>query len=83
MLETLWALTLGLIVVVILFKVSPIRRVVIYEYQRGIKYRSGRYAGIVGPGAYWILPAFTTITSADVRPEFITIQGRTCSAQMG
>jgi regulator of protease activity HflC (stomatin/prohibitin superfamily) len=76
MVETLWALTLAFIVVVILFKVSPIRRVVIYEYQRGLKYRSGRYAGVIGAGAYWILPAFTTITPVDVRPEFITIQGQ-------
>jgi regulator of protease activity HflC (stomatin/prohibitin superfamily) len=76
MLEILWILVLGALLLVILWKVLPIRHVIVYEYQKGLKYTNGRYAGTLKPGQYWILSTFSSIAPVDVRPEFITIQGQ-------
>ena len=45
-------LPIGVIVVVIFLSGFRIAQ----EYQRGVLFRLGRYAGLRGPGLYWILP---------------------------
>jgi regulator of protease activity HflC (stomatin/prohibitin superfamily) len=80
MVEYLWVLILALVVILLLvgliYKITPFKRVTIYEYQRGLKYTKGRYSSTVSPGQYWVLSAFTTIVPVDIRPEFITILGQ-------
>lgn len=76
MVETLWITVLAAVILVVLFKVLPIKRVVVYEYQKALKYTKGRYTGTLNPGQYWILSTFSSIVPVDVRPEFITIQGQ-------
>jgi regulator of protease activity HflC (stomatin/prohibitin superfamily) len=76
MLQVLWLFVLVVVVLVVAVKVLPIRRVTIYEYQRGLKYTNGRYTGTLDPGQYWIISTFSSIAPVDVRPEFITIQGQ-------
>lgn len=76
MLEILWIVVLIAVVLVIVVKLLPLKRVIIYEFQKGLKYNKGRYAGTLDPGSYWILASSSSITSVDVRPEFITIQGQ-------
>ena len=71
-----WVATSVLVILIFLFRVGPIKHVIVYEYQRGIKYRKGRFAGVLEPGQYWILRSFSTIVPVDVRPEYITIQGQ-------
>jgi len=63
-------------VVAITVKLLPIKLVTIYEYQRGLKYARGRYAGTLDSGQYWIITKFSYIAPVDIRPEFITIQGQ-------
>lgn len=75
-LETLGIVVLAVIVLLLVVKIFPMRRVTIYEYQRGLKYRNGRFRGTVGPGQYWFFSTFTTIVAVDVRPEFSTVQGQ-------
>lgn len=69
-------LVLILILVAILLIVSVkalrLRRVVVYEYQRGLKYRNGKFLEILGAGRYRIFPS-TTIVPVDVRPMLVTI----------
>lgn len=36
------------------------------QWQRGARYRFGRYRGEVGPGVYWVVPWFTEVTEVDV-----------------
>jgi regulator of protease activity HflC (stomatin/prohibitin superfamily) len=79
MTETLWTILgfavlifIGLAVVV---RTINLRRVTVYEYQKGLKYTNGRYKTTLGPGAYWV-SVFTLVVPIDVRPEFITIQGQ-------
>ena len=76
MLQWGWILVLLAIVLVVVIRVAPIKRVIIYEYQKALKYSKGRYTRTLGPGQYWIFPTFSSIAPVDVRPEFITIQGQ-------
>ena len=76
MIETLWIITLAVVILLVLLKVIPFKQVIVYEYQRALKYSEGRYVGTMKPGQYWILPKFSSIVPVDIRPEFITIQGQ-------
>jgi regulator of protease activity HflC (stomatin/prohibitin superfamily) len=51
-------------------------RVTVYEFQRALRYRKGRFLSVLGPGQYWILEPWTTVTPVDVRPNFITLMGQ-------
>lgn len=74
--ESLLVLLVAAIILIILIKTFPFKRVIVYEHQRALRYRKGRYLGTLGPGQYWILPKSSAITPIDLRPEFITIQGQ-------
>jgi len=76
MAEYWWILVLVVILAVILVKIQPFKHVTVYEYQKGLRYRKGRYVGTLNAGQYWIYPLFTSIVPVDVRPEFITIPGQ-------
>ena len=76
MYQSLWIVTLSLVILAILFKILPLKRIIVFEYQKGLKYRGGRYKATLDPGPYWIITTFTTIVPVDVRAEFITIQGQ-------
>ncbi len=76
MLQILWSLVLIAVLALVFLGVVLIKRVVIFEYQKGLKYSKGRYVGTLDPGQYWIFSTFSSIVPVDVRPEFITIQGQ-------
>jgi regulator of protease activity HflC (stomatin/prohibitin superfamily) len=76
MLEFLGILAGAAVLLAIVVKLVPVKSVIVYEYQRGLKYKKGRYAGTLDPGRYWIVSGSSTIVPVDVRPEFITIQGQ-------
>ena len=57
-------------------RILSIKRVVVYEYQRALKYTKGRYQETLGPGQYWIFSWRSSVMPVDVRPEFITIPGQ-------
>lgn len=76
MLEILWILVLVAVLLVILWRVLRIKHVLVYEYQKGLLYKRGRYVATLAPGSYWILSTFSMVFPVDIRPEFITIQGQ-------
>jgi regulator of protease activity HflC (stomatin/prohibitin superfamily) len=76
MVEWLWVAVLVAMLVVIIFKLLPIKRVTIYEYQKGLKYTRGRYVATLSAGQYWILSSFSSVAPVDVRPQFVTVQGQ-------
>ena len=76
MLELLWVVVLTALVLLVVTKILPVKHVIVYEYQKGLKYSKGRYSGTLDPGQYWIISTFASIVPVDVRPEFITIQGQ-------
>ena len=53
-----------------------IRRVVVFQFERGLKYVNGRFAGILGPGTYWFTLLNTEIRKVDTRPKFVSIAGQ-------
>jgi regulator of protease activity HflC (stomatin/prohibitin superfamily) len=64
------------IAVLIFVKLLPFKRVIVYEYQKALKYKKGRYAATLAPGQYWVSSLSTLVVPVDIRPEFITIQGQ-------
>lgn len=80
MVETLWALLLIAILLVIisgiLYKFFPFKRVTIFEHQKGLKYSRGHFTATLDAGQYWILPSFASIVPVDIRSEFLSIPGQ-------
>ena len=76
MLEWFWIVVVAVVLLAILVRKSPFKRVIGYEHQKGLRYRKGRYAGTLGPGQYWIISSSSSIVPVDVRSEFITIHGQ-------
>lgn len=50
--------------------------VTIFEYQKGLKYRKGKFVGILEPGRYFKFSQNMTIVTIDARPRVITIPGQ-------
>jgi regulator of protease activity HflC (stomatin/prohibitin superfamily) len=76
MVELLWVVVLAAVLLLVAVKVVPIKRVTVYEYQKGLKYTKGHYAATLNAGQYWILSTFSSIVPVDIRPQFVTIQGQ-------
>jgi regulator of protease activity HflC (stomatin/prohibitin superfamily) len=72
----MWIVVLVVIVLVVVLKVLPLRHVTVYEYQKGLLYKKGRYKATLNAGSYWISSTFSLIVPVDIRPQFITIQGQ-------
>jgi regulator of protease activity HflC (stomatin/prohibitin superfamily) len=53
------------VVVVILFILMGLRT--LYEYQRGVIFRLGKFAGMKGPGLRWIWPFIDQLVKVDLR----------------
>lgn len=63
------------IVMIMLVKWS-IRRIIIFEHERGIKYVKGRLTEALEPGSYWYFTFSTYIQKLDIRPCFVSITGQ-------
>ncbi len=48
-------------------------KVTIYEYQKGLRYRDGKFLGLLDPGAYWIYSRVTAVVPVDMRTHFVSI----------
>jgi len=67
---------LAVLVMLVLFFRFALRRIVIYEYERGLRYHLGQFKDVLGPGQHWYFPYLTRIFKVDVRPVFATIGGQ-------
>jgi regulator of protease activity HflC (stomatin/prohibitin superfamily) len=52
------------------------KKVTVYEFERGLKYSRGRFAGILEPGQHWTYRPWTQIRKLDVRPTFVSVPGQ-------
>ncbi len=50
--------------------------IIVYEFEKGLKYRKGKFAGILNAGRYWVFSLSTTVKKIDVRPKFISVPGQ-------
>jgi regulator of protease activity HflC (stomatin/prohibitin superfamily) len=70
-------LVILLFVVVIALLVRPIVAIVtVHDYQRGLRYRRGRFSGLVDPGIHFVFRPFSEIFILDGRPTFLTLEGQ-------
>jgi len=53
------------VVIVVLFILMGLRT--LYEYQRGVVFRLGKFAGMKGPGLRWIWPFIDQLVKVDLR----------------
>jgi regulator of protease activity HflC (stomatin/prohibitin superfamily) len=67
---------LALIVVLTITRLGPIARATVFEYERALRFRGGRFDRVLGPGVYWHLPALTRIQKVDVRPTRVAVAGQ-------
>ena len=71
---------LPIIAVIILgisiFLKLALRRITVYEYEKGLKYSRGRFRTVLEPGQYYYMPFFTMVLKLDVRPRFVSITGQ-------
>ncbi len=56
---------------ILLFLLAGIR--VVFEYKRALKFRFGKYVGLLQPGLRWIIPIVETIQVVDIRVITINI----------
>jgi regulator of protease activity HflC (stomatin/prohibitin superfamily) len=73
--EFLWV---GLLVVVLgaLVYARLVASVTVYEYERGLRFRRGRFDRVLGPGLYRYMPRYTRIQKVDVRPTQVAVPGQ-------
>ena len=67
---------IGLAIVAALYVRVTVQSVTVFEYERGLRYRKGRFKGVVEPGRHWIYRPQTVIRKVDVRPRFVSIAGQ-------
>ncbi|MCK4917521.1 MAG: slipin family protein [Candidatus Omnitrophica bacterium] len=65
-----------LLAAILLFVFFRVRKITIYQYEKGLKYSWGKFKHIVEPGMYWYAGFFSTITKVDFRPKFVSIPGQ-------
>jgi regulator of protease activity HflC (stomatin/prohibitin superfamily) len=53
-----------------------VRFTVVHDYERGLRYRSGRLAGLVDAGTYLGIRGFSEVQVLDVRPTFVVVEGQ-------
>jgi regulator of protease activity HflC (stomatin/prohibitin superfamily) len=53
-----------------------LQRVVVHDYERGVRYDRGRLAGTVEPGVHWLVRWRSRIDKVDVRPLLQTVRGQ-------
>jgi regulator of protease activity HflC (stomatin/prohibitin superfamily) len=58
-----------------IFKNLAVRQTV-FEYQRALLYRDGKFIKTLEPGSYWLWKFNTSVTKMDIRPTFLTLPGQ-------
>ena len=64
------------IVVAVIIILSTLRSVTVFEYERALTYRRGRFKDVLGPGRYWYNAYCTAVEKYDGRPRFLSLKGQ-------
>ena len=68
-------LVLALIAIALLIRLF-VRIVTVHDYERGLRYRNGRFTGLVDPGSHVAIRPFSEIRILDARPAFLAVEGQ-------
>src|SRR5438445_13809452 len=52
------------------------RRITVMEYERGLRYRSGKFLGVVSPGVHWLSGRAGKIVKVDTRQMWVSLPGQ-------
>jgi len=52
------------------------RPATVHEYERGLRFKKGRFVGEVGPGRYWLRPRIDEIRTVDTRRRQLVVSGQ-------
>jgi regulator of protease activity HflC (stomatin/prohibitin superfamily) len=70
-------LVILLVVVVAALLVRPfVALITVHDYQRGLRYRRGKFTGLVDPGTHLVVRPFSEVFVLDGRPAFLTLEGQ-------
>lgn len=69
-----WIVLLGIVVFIVV--VASLR--VVNEYERGVKFTLGRYAGVMSPGLRMVIPAFQSWQRVSMRVRVVDVPGQEC-----
>ncbi|MDP9281759.1 MAG: SPFH domain-containing protein [Chloroflexota bacterium] len=73
--DTALLIVLALLVAAVAAR-ALLARLTIFEYQRGLLYRYGRFKGLLGPGTHWIFRPATAVQTIDVRETLLPLTGQ-------
>jgi len=74
--ETYILLIILVLVLALLVLLIIARRVTVFEHERGLLYRNGRYQRTLEPGLYWLNRVNQMVQKVDVRTRPVTIVGQ-------
>jgi regulator of protease activity HflC (stomatin/prohibitin superfamily) len=79
----MWPYAIGVLGIAAVLFLLSLRQVVVFEYERGILYRRGRFARILEPGSYWVHPRLSAIAKVDIRPTYVSVPSQELSTSDG
>ena len=74
--DSAWLVSVLVLLVLAIVLPRAIRSVTVFEFERGVKFSRGRFAGVLEPGIHWYLPYFTRIQKLDTRPTRVAVTGQ-------
>ena len=71
-----FVITAFILFLLFLLAVFTVHRTVIFEYQRGLVYRRGKFLTTWNPGEHWYFGLLRSVHKVDIRTIHVTIQGQ-------
>lgn len=63
-------------ILLVLLVRATVSIVTVHDYERGLRYRNGRFTGLVDPGTHITIPPYSEVHLLDARPGAIAIEGQ-------
>lgn len=53
-----------------------LKRVLIFEHEKGVLFKNGKFSKLLEAGRYWVCPFFQNLEKVDMRDKIVTLQGQ-------
>ncbi|HET9456375.1 MAG TPA: slipin family protein [Candidatus Limnocylindrales bacterium] len=63
-------------ILLVLLVRATVKVVTVHDFERGLRYRNGRFTGLVDPGTHLTIPPYSEVHLLDARPGAIAIEGQ-------
>lgn len=74
--DILLPIILLFIFLIIIFLLWNTKKLVVYEFERGLLFVQGKYVRELGPGQHWYFRFIHSVTKVDIRTRFVSLQGQ-------